>query len=96
MKIPLGTGIPEAKIGETISSVLAIPNVRRATAYLSDKFTIKATAQRKIGKADKSTTILVTVGAPNFVERRFIRLCKKAGVCFPLRQVQLQFWPKKK
>lgn len=96
MKIPLSTGIPEAKIGETISCVLVIPNVRRATAYLSERFTVKATAQRRIGKNAKSSTVLVTMGSPNFVERRFIRSCKKDGMCFPLSQIQLKFWPKKK
>lgn len=95
MKIPLTKGIPEKQIGEAVSCVLVVPNCRRATAYLSENFTVKATAQRRIDKRAKSATVLVTMGRPNFLERRFIRLCQKAGMCFPLRQVQLKFWPKK-
>lgn len=98
MKIPLSKGIPERQIAEAISCVLCVPNVRRGTAFLAENFTVKATAQRRIGKADKSATLLVTVGRPNFLERRFIRLCQKAGMVFPLKQIQLKFWnaPKRK
>lgn len=96
MKIPLSRGIPEKQIAETISSVLVVPNVRRATSYLAEDFTVKATAQRKIGKRDRSATLLVTVGAPNFLERRFIRGCKKHGMAFPLQQITLKFWEKQK
>ena len=56
----------------------------------------KATAQQRISKRARYATMLVTVGAPNFLERRFIRVCQKAGMCFPLRQVQLKYWSKRK
>lgn len=36
------------------------------------------------------------MGAPNFAERRFIRLCFKAGEPLPVRKVQIKWWPKKK
>lgn len=83
------------RIGQCVQDVLTIKNVRRATAYISEKRTVKATLQRRIDKRAKSATVLVTVGAPNFLERRFIRLCKKAGMVFPLRQIQWKHWPKK-
>jgi len=89
-------GVPVTEIGEVVSCLLVIPNVRRATAYISDKFTVKATAQRRSDKRERAVTMLVTVGAPNFVERRFIRLAKKSGEPFPIKKVQLKFWPKKK
>lgn len=84
------------RIGQCVQDVLTVKNVRRATAYISDKRTVKATLQRRIDKRAKSATVLVTVGAPNFLERRFIRLCKKAGMAFPLQQIQWKHWPKKK
>lgn len=87
--------LTERKIGECVSSVLGIANMRRATAYISETLTIKATAQRRMDKRSRSNTVLVTVGAPNFAERRFIRVCKKAGCAFPLRQVQFKYWGKK-
>lgn len=86
----------QKKIGECVSDVLNVRNVRKATAYISERRVIKATAQCRANKRSKSVTILVTVGKPNFVERRFIRLCKKAGMVFPLRQIQWRFWTEKK
>lgn len=86
--------LTERRIGECVSEVLG-GSVRRATAYISPKLTIKATAQRRPDKRSKSATVLVTIGAPNFLERRFIRVCQKAGMAFPLRQVQWKHWGKK-
>ncbi len=83
------------KLGECVGDVATLSNVRRATAFISPKLTIKATAQRRQDKRDKSATILVTIGGPNFLERRFIRICQKAGMCFPLSQIQWRHWPKK-
>lgn len=85
------------KLGEAVGDVICGTNVRRATAFISPKLTMKATAQRKQRKSgDLSVTVLVTVGRPNFVERRFIKVCQKAGMAFPLSQIQWKFWPKKK
>ena len=84
------------KLGEAVGDVLCSANTRRATAYLSPTLTIKATAQRRQDRRDKTATALVTVGRPNFAERRFIRVCLKAGMAFPLRQIQWKHWPKKK
>lgn len=83
------------KLGEAVGDTLT-GNVRRATAYISPTLTIKATAQRRQDKRDKSATCLVTVGRPNFVERRFIRVCQKAGMAFPLNSIYHKPWPKNK
>lgn len=83
------------KLGEAVGDVVCGANCRRATAYISPTLTIKATAQRRQDGRDKSATALVTVGTPNFAERRFIRVCQKAGMAFPLRQIQWKHWPKK-
>ncbi len=83
------------KLGECVGDVVTGPNVRRATAYISPTFIMKATAQRRYRKNEPSCTVLVTVGAPNFVERRFVRLCKKSGYVFPLNQIHWKLWPKK-
>jgi hypothetical protein len=82
------------KLGMCVGDVLG-NNVRRATAYISPKLTIKVTAQRRADKRSRTVTALVTVGAPNFIERRFIRVCQKAGMAFPLQQIQWKLWPKK-
>ena len=82
--------LTERRIGECVSLVLEMPNLRRATAYISPSLTVKATAQRRRDKRATRITTLVTVGKPNFVERRFIRICQKAGMCFPIRNIQLK------
>ena len=84
------------KLGQAVGDVLTGTNIRRATAYISPTLTIKATAQRKQDGRDKQATCLVTVGRPNFVERRFIKVCQKAGMCFPINQIQWKLWPKKR
>jgi len=83
------------KLGECVGDVLVANNVRKATAFISSKMTIKATRQHRGTKRDKSATALVTIGAPNFTERRFIGVCQKAGMVFPLNQIQWKHWPKK-
>lgn len=84
------------KLGECVGEVAYRKDIRRATAYISPVLTIKATAQRRQDNRDKSTTVLVTVGRPNFLERRFIKVCQKAGMAFPLSQIQWKPWPKKR
>lgn len=83
------------KLGQCVGDVLTAPNTRRATAFISPTLTIKATAQRRPDGRGRSATALVTIGAPNFAERRFIRVCQKAGEQFPLKRIQWKFWPKK-
>lgn len=92
----INTDLTERKIGECVNDVLNGTNIRRATAYISPKLTIKATAQRKIDKGDRFATVLLTVGAPNFVERRFIKVCQKAGMAFPINSIHHKHWPKSK
>lgn len=72
------------------------PEVRKATVYLSDKLTVKITRQHKYKKRDRSHTLVLTYGQPNYLEREFIKQCKKAGEPFPVKKVQLRMWPKPK
>lgn len=79
------------------------PTAIRVTKYLSDRLTVKATRpvyrrrnkyQRKKNARrtlrDDVLTIRFTVGAPNYLERRFIKDCKRAGESFPVRKIQYQ------
>lgn len=83
------------KLGQCVGDVLTNKDVRRATVFISPKLTIKATAQRRQDSRDGSATCLVTVGKPNFLERRHIAVCKKEGKTFPIDVVQWKLWPKK-
>ena len=67
---------------------IEIDGAKKATAYQSENTTIKATLRSK----DRSQLqILLTIGKPNYQERQFIKLCKKAGEKFPIKKIQLKF-----
>ena len=71
-------------------------NVRKATKYVLPNLTIKATRQKKPDGRDRQETFIVTIGKPNYLERKFIKACIKAKEPFPIKKIQLKFWPKKK
>ena len=73
-----------------ISEVLA--GAKQATFYLSENCTIKATFSSKCKRRE---IVVLTVGRPNYSERKFIALCKKAGEKFPIKKIQLK-WHKPK
>jgi hypothetical protein len=68
--------------------------VKKATKYVSEGCTIKVT---KIGKPKKNSNLefKVTIGTPNYLERQFIKDCIKVGEKFPIKKIQLKFYPKK-
>jgi len=76
-------------IGDLVGHVLG--GAKKATKYLSPTLVIKATYQGKPGKSAETHTALVTIGSPNYEERKFIKLCKKAGESFPVKKIQLKF-----
>ncbi len=82
-------------VADVIATLIA-QDARLATKYLSDKLTIKASRKLFQGKFNKNTIeVVLTIGKPNFAERQFIKDCKKAGVPFPVKNIQLKFPPKK-
>lgn len=80
---------------EQVVAALVRSRARRATKYISPKLVLSACVPAYGGKAwdgrDKRTTFVVKLGAPNYAERDFIKLCKKTGVAFPVKKVQLKF-----
>lgn len=74
--------------------VVLNPNVRRATKYLAPDKVVKATRRFKRYNT-MSTDVVLTVGRPNYRERRKIALFRKAGVPFPVRRIQFDAWPRK-
>ena len=67
---------------------------RKATVYLAPDVVVTATHQRKPDKRSKSQTIILTYGKPNYRGRLFVKACQKSGEPFPVRKLQLKFWPK--
>jgi hypothetical protein len=65
--------------------------VYRAEKYLSDKLVVRGCRRRYKGKLPKGNTeIILVIGRPNYDEREFIKLCKKAKESFPVKKVQLK------
>lgn len=71
-------------------------NCKTATRYLDDKTVVRATWRNKPSNQNKREEIVVTYGCPNYLEVKFIKDCKTAGVSFPVKRIQLKFYPKKK
>lgn len=87
--------IPRNAIAEVIE-VLTTTGARKTTKFLDEKTIVRATHQRKPSKRDVTTTIILTMGRPNFRERQFIKACKRAREPFPVRKIQLKHYPAKK
>lgn len=85
----------EKKAGQAIVEALA-SSVIRATAFISPTFVVSVQRRHKPDKRARAVELVVKIGAPNFRERHFIGLCKKSGVAFPLRNIQLKHFNKPK
>lgn len=71
-------------------------DIRRATLYVSPTYTVKATRQRPYRKSERQETVLVTAGRPNYLEREVITILRKCKEPFPVKKVQVQYWPRKR
>ena len=71
---------------------LAHPGVYRATKFLSEHLTVKATRIGKGSLRSRAVNARITMGRPNFSERAFIKRCRAAGEPFPVRKVQLKWF----
>ena len=87
--------IPMSAFSNAIDSLLR-SGARSATVYLSNKYRVTATCLQKPDKRNRSNTIAVTYGQLNWAGREFVKACKKAGEPFPVKKVQLRWWPKKR
>lgn len=89
--------------GRVVEAVL-LTGSRCATKFVHPKFVVRATrrmsSKRKNaadGRKDSdSITLSVTIGAPNYRERKFIEDCKAAGERFPVRNIRLRGFPVKR
>lgn len=83
-----------SKVFSALAECIIESGAYKATKYLSEKLTIKATRKRFKGRIDKRSRIaeiVFTVGGPNYEEREFIKVCKKAGEPFPVKKIQMRF-----
>lgn len=81
--------------GEVASWIINNIEVIKATKFVSPTHVIRAVRKtyksdnRKPSKAE-NIQIILTIGKPNYIERDFIALCKKAKSTFPLKHIQLK------
>lgn len=87
--------IPKAGIAKTVETLIET-GARKATLFVDEKTVVSASRRFKPDKRERFTDIVLKIGAPNWQEREFIRICKKAGEKLPVRKVQLKHWPKRK
>lgn len=84
-------------IYQKVIETLIKTNSVKATYYISPKKVVKATRKRYNGKFSRyGIDIVLTIGRPNFMEKKFIKSCQKADVKFPISKVQIRPLPKKK
>jgi hypothetical protein len=72
------------------------PDVKKTTVYLDEKTVVSVCRRFKYTVRSLSRDFVLKIGRPNYVEREFIKRCKKAGEPLPVRKVQLKFWPVKR
>ena len=81
-----------AKVVDTLCNSIA----KSAALYLTPKLVVKATWRHKPKANHTRGELVLTFGAPNYLETKFIKLATKAGEPFPIRKVQLKSWPVKR
>jgi len=82
-----------SKVFSELAECILAHGAYKATKYISESETLKATRKRFKGKIYKgfAVEIIFTLGKPNYEERDFIKACKKAGEPFPIKKIQLKF-----
>ena len=82
-----------AIVVKDVVQTLLSNKARRATKYIDSKLVVSAARvlfNGKIDRRDTRTTIVLKIGAPNYQEREFIKMCRKADEPFPVERVQLK------
>lgn len=71
--------------------------IHTATKILTPTLVVRATAvsynRKPVSGRASRRTYTVTIGAPNYRTRKFIKWCQKAGVRFPVQKIWLLSYP---
>jgi hypothetical protein len=81
-----------------VCDALIQSGAKTATKYIDEKTVVRATWRNKIyrQKNVRRKEMVITFGAPNYLEADFIKRCKKAGEPLPVKKIQFRFYPVKK
>lgn len=83
------------KLIESIAQ-FADPKVRKTVAYIAPDLTIKLTRRLQPDRRSRQIEWVLTSGKPNYEEREFIKKLRKVGEPFPVKKIQLKFYPEKR
>jgi len=88
-------GIYEYKIIDQLRILQDDKTIHKATQYISSTWIVKLT---RVGKSRKVRTedYRLTIGAPNYAERQYIKKLQKAGEPFPVKKIHVKYYPKKR
>ncbi len=86
MKVPMNA------VSQTVEALIRSGSYR-AVKYLDPHTVVSVCRRGKHSKRDTRSDFILKIGVPNYLERKFVKLCKAAGEPFPVRKVQLQPWP---
>lgn len=82
---------------EAVVMALVHAGAHRATKYVGPREVVRATRRLVRGRVPRDNVeICLTLGRPNYAERKFIAQCKKAGEPLPVKKVQIKFPPKRR
>lgn len=80
--------------GRCIEALQAVPDFRRATYFHSPTLVVKATRRHRRDRRSRHEEFVVTIGRPNWDERRWAAEAKAAKQRFPFGPV-IRDWPKR-
>lgn len=89
------TAVPPKAFSKVVN-VLIASDAKSATLYLEPRLVVRATWRHKPKANHLREELVLTFGAPNYLETIFSKQAVKAGEPFPIRKVQLKAWPKKR
>lgn len=69
--------------------------VKSVSYFLSPRVVTRITRQRPANIRESSITFLITIGRPNYAAREFIKKANRAGEPFPIKKLQLKFYPRR-
>lgn len=82
--------IPLNAVVQVVEIAMRDPKIKRTTKIISPRVIVRCTRRHP-----RASEFVLKIGSPNYLERDFIKLCTKAGEPYPIKKVQIKFYPKK-
>jgi len=97
--------IPRNAVERVVISLLECAGARSVVMFVSEHQVVKATKRFRypslktpssLRHFSNQVEVVLTIGRPNFKERKFIKLCKKSGEPFPVKKFQLRWYSQRR